>query len=101
MGADQVAVPAVRSEQGTVLSVSVGGPRRFEYKGRPVQSAIWKHAVQGRVEARGVNLEGDDQADRGAFGGPTRRSTPTRSRTFAGGRASSAGRWPRPSSART
>ena len=70
MGADQVAVPAVRSEQGTVLSVSVGGPRRFEYKGRPVQSAIWKHAVQGRVEARGVNLEGDDQADRGAHGGP-------------------------------
>jgi MOSC domain-containing protein YiiM len=55
---------------GRVLSVSVGGPREFEYHGRPVRTAIWKTPVAGRVAARGVNLAGDDQADRGAHGGP-------------------------------
>src|ERR1700704_470792 len=55
---------------GTVLSVNVGGVRKFEYRGHPAQSAIWKSAVSGRVAARGVNLEGDRQADREAHGGP-------------------------------
>jgi MOSC domain-containing protein YiiM len=53
-----------------VLAVSVGGPREFEYHGRPARSAIWKSPVAGRVAARGVNLDGDDQADREAHGGP-------------------------------
>ena len=53
-----------------VLSVSVGLPREFEYHGRPARSAIWKSPVAGRVAARGVNLAGDDQADRAAHGGP-------------------------------
>ena len=52
-----------------VLSVNVGLPRAFEYRGRPAKSAIWKSAVAGRVAARGVNLAGDDQADRAAHGG--------------------------------
>ena len=52
-----------------VLSVQVGLPRAFEYAARPAKSAIWKSPVAGRVAARGVNLEGDDQADRGAHGG--------------------------------
>ena len=56
--------------QGKVLSVSVGLPRDFEYNGRPARSAIWKAPVAGRVAARGVNLAGDDQADRRAHGGP-------------------------------
>ena len=56
--------------RGTVLSVNVGGVRQFEYHGRPAVSAIWKSPVVGRVAARGVNLEGDDQADRDAHGGP-------------------------------
>jgi MOSC domain-containing protein YiiM len=54
---------------GTVLSVNVGGVRKFEYRGRPAESAIWKSPVSGRVAARGVNLEGDHQADREAHGG--------------------------------
>ncbi len=58
------------SRQGTVLSVNVGGIREFDYNGRPAVSAIWKSPVTGRVAARGVNLEGDDQADRDAHGGP-------------------------------
>src|SRR4051795_10926690 len=55
---------------GKVLSVNVGTAREFEYAGRPARSAIWKSPVVGRVAARGVNLDGDDQADRKAHGGP-------------------------------
>jgi len=55
---------------GKVLSVNVGTVREFEYGGRPARSAIWKSPVTGRVAARGVNLAGDDQADRQAHGGP-------------------------------
>ena len=54
----------------TVLSVNVGRPHEFDFNGRPAKSAIWKSPVAGRVAARGVNLEGDDQADRKAHGGP-------------------------------
>lgn len=53
-----------------ILSVNVGRAREFDYNGRPAKSAIWKSPVAGRVAARGVNLEGDDQADRKAHGGP-------------------------------
>jgi MOSC domain-containing protein YiiM len=58
------------SAAGTVLSVNVGRPREFEYNGRPAKSAIWKSPVAGRIAVRGVNLAGDDQADRKAHGGP-------------------------------
>ena len=52
-----------------VLSVNVGRPRKFDYHGRPAQSAIWKSPVEVRVAARGINLAGDDQADRQSHGG--------------------------------
>ncbi len=55
---------------GRVLSVNVGGVREFEYNGRPAKSAIWKSPVDGRIRVRGVNLDGDDQADRKVHGGP-------------------------------
>ena len=55
---------------GTVLSVNVGTVREFEYSGRAARSAIWKSPAVGRVAVRGVNLAGDDQADRKAHGGP-------------------------------
>lgn len=57
-------------DRGKLLSVNVGGIRQFDYHGRPAVSAIWKSSVMGRVAARGVNLEGDDQADRESHGGP-------------------------------
>jgi MOSC domain-containing protein YiiM len=38
--------------------------------GHPATSAIWKTPVAERIVARGVNLEGDDQADRNVHGGP-------------------------------
>src|SRR3989442_10625066 len=55
---------------GRVLSVNVGTAQEFEYSGRPAKSAIWKSPAAGRIAARGVNLDGDDQADRKAHGGP-------------------------------
>lgn len=55
---------------GRVLSVNVGTPRQFEFHGRPARSAIWKAPVIGRIAVRGVNLAGDDQADRKVHGGP-------------------------------
>jgi len=56
--------------KGRLLSVNVGRVRLFEYNRRPAKSAIWKTPVTGRIAARGVNLEGDEQADRKAHGGP-------------------------------
>jgi MOSC domain-containing protein YiiM len=56
--------------EGKLLSVNVGGVRQFDYNGRSATSAIWKLPAAGRLAARGVNLEGDDQADRAAHGGP-------------------------------
>ena len=53
-----------------VLSVNVGTVREFEYNGHPAKSAIWKSPAVGRIGVRGVNLAGDDQADRKAHGGP-------------------------------
>src|SRR5512133_2010638 len=53
-----------------VLSVNVGTVREFQYNGHPAKSAIWKSPAVGRIAARGVNLDGDDQADRKAHGGP-------------------------------
>lgn len=55
--------------QGVVLSVNVGRPRPVERDGKPASTAIWKSPVKGRVAAHGVNLAGDEQADRAVHGG--------------------------------
>jgi MOSC domain-containing protein YiiM len=52
-----------------VLSVNVGRPRPVDRDGKPATTAIWKTPVTGRVAARGVNLDGDGQADRAVHGG--------------------------------
>ena len=52
-----------------LLSVNVGGVRTIDTGGRTVTTAIWKSPVQGRVPVSGVNLSGDDQADRTVHGG--------------------------------
>ena len=58
------------STQGRLLSVNVGHVRKFEYEGQLGTSSIWKSPVAGRVAVRGVNIVGDDQADRSVHGGP-------------------------------
>jgi MOSC domain-containing protein YiiM len=57
---------------GRVESVNVGVPRTVEWHGRQVTSAIFKGAVAGRRALRGVNVDGDDQADRRVHGGATK-----------------------------
>ncbi|MGH9127335.1 MAG: MOSC domain-containing protein [Acidimicrobiales bacterium] len=52
-----------------VLSVNVGTPEEVQWHGRTVRSAIWKHPVDGPIALAGVNLAGDDQADRRVHGG--------------------------------
>jgi MOSC domain-containing protein YiiM len=54
----------------SVVSVNVGEQRDVEWFGRIVRTAIWKEPVAGRIALRGVNLAGDDQADRRVHGGP-------------------------------
>jgi MOSC domain-containing protein YiiM len=54
-----------------LLSVNVGRPQPVGLRrGRTVKSAIGKAPVEGRVRVAGVNVEGDDQADRRVHGGP-------------------------------
>lgn len=54
-----------------VESVNVGESREVAWRGRAVSTGIWKHPVGDRpVAVRGVNLAGDDQADRAVHGGP-------------------------------
>jgi MOSC domain-containing protein YiiM len=52
-----------------VTSVNVGAPRIVRWGVRNVSSAIWKTPVAGRIRVEGVNLAGDDQADRRVHGG--------------------------------
>lgn len=52
-----------------MLSVNVGPVAAFVV-GRTKRSAIVKTPVAGRVAVRGVNLEGEDQANREVHGGP-------------------------------
>ena len=54
---------------GRLVSVNVGVPRVVEWFGRAVESGIWKEPVPGRVSVRGVNLDGDEQADLRVHGG--------------------------------
>jgi MOSC domain-containing protein YiiM len=54
----------------SVVSVNVGTPRTIPWGDRTVTSAIWKSPVAGSISLRGVNLAGDDQADRQVHGGP-------------------------------
>ncbi len=54
---------------GILESVNVGEPREVERDGQPALTGIWKHPVAGRVTVIGVNVAGDDQADRTVHGG--------------------------------
>lgn len=56
----------------SVLSVNVGAARTVRHAGADVATGIFKRPVAGRVAVAGVNLSGDDQADRSVHGGPDR-----------------------------
>lgn len=57
---------------GSIVSVNVSAVRTRAYQGRDVTTGIFKVPVPGRIAMRGVNLAGDDQADRANHGGPDR-----------------------------
>ena len=52
-----------------ILSVNVGGVRQIDDGDRTVTTGIWKRPVDGRVAVGGVNVHGDEQADRSVHGG--------------------------------
>ena len=61
---------ATQDSAPVVIAVNVGRPRDVMVADRVVSTAIWKEPVSGRVAVRGVNVVGDDQADRSVHGGP-------------------------------
>jgi len=61
---------ATQDSAPVVIAVNVGRPRNVMVGDRVVSTAIWKEPVSGRVAVRGVNVAGDDQADRSVHGGP-------------------------------
>ena len=50
-------------------SLNVGLPRSVEWKGRTVETGIFKEAVEGRIQLGKLNLDGDRQADLTVHGG--------------------------------
>jgi MOSC domain-containing protein YiiM len=52
-----------------LVSINVGQPRAVAWRGRSVQTSIWKDPVSGPVYARKLNLDGDRQADLKIHGG--------------------------------
>jgi len=64
--------PSASAATGTLVSVNVSEIRARDYDGRTVRTGIFKTPVADRVPVRGVNLRGDDQADRDNHGGPDR-----------------------------
>lgn len=52
-----------------ILSVNVSLPRVVEYRGKKVETGIFKEPVSGRVMVRTLNLDGDRQADLRVHGG--------------------------------
>jgi MOSC domain-containing protein YiiM len=54
-----------------LVSVNVGKPKPLgQWRGQTIGSGIVKTPVEGRVAVRGVNLDGDAQADWRVHGGP-------------------------------
>jgi MOSC domain-containing protein YiiM len=53
-----------------LISLNVARPRLTIYKGATINTGIFKKPVSGRIALRTLNLDGDQQADLSAHGGP-------------------------------
>jgi MOSC domain-containing protein YiiM len=53
-----------------VFSLNVGVPREVKWYGGEIRTGIYKQPVEGRVNLRRLNLDGDRQADLTVHGGP-------------------------------
>ena len=52
-----------------VVSINVGLPRRVPWRGRTIETSIFKAPVAGRVHIRHHNIDGDEQSDLSVHGG--------------------------------
>jgi MOSC domain-containing protein YiiM len=52
-----------------VVSVNTGLPREVEWRGKMVQTSIFKSPVAGRVKVASLNIAGDKQSDLSVHGG--------------------------------
>jgi MOSC domain-containing protein YiiM len=52
-----------------VVSVNAGLPREVEWRGKMVQTSIFKSPVAGRVKVASLNIAGDKQSDLSVHGG--------------------------------
>src|SRR6204780_1008873 len=57
---------------GRLLSVNVGLPQDLTWHGRTVYTAVWKRPVEGPVQVRWLNIDGDGQGDLAGHGGEQR-----------------------------
>jgi ferredoxin-NADP reductase/MOSC domain-containing protein YiiM len=57
---------------GRLLSVNVGKPQDLTWHGRTVYTAVWKRPVEGPVQVRWLNIDGDAQGDLTGHGGENR-----------------------------
>ena len=55
-----------------VISLNVGRPRPAPWKGKLVETGIFKTPVAGRVRVKALNIDGDQQADLTVHGGPSK-----------------------------
>jgi len=53
-----------------IVSVNVGLPQQVMWRGKPINTAIFKEPVEGSIRIRKLNLDGDRQADLTVHGGP-------------------------------
>ncbi len=52
-----------------VLSVNVGTPKQYDWMGQAVTTSIFKSPVDGDVQVKTLDLEGDQQSDLSVHGG--------------------------------
>jgi MOSC domain-containing protein YiiM len=52
-----------------LVAISVGRPKEVQWRGRSVQTSIFKTPVSGRVHVARLNIEGDEQSDLSVHGG--------------------------------
>jgi ferredoxin-NADP reductase/MOSC domain-containing protein YiiM len=62
----------MRIQMAQLISVNVGLPRKIEWKGKTVRTAVWKDSVRGRRKVGRLNIEGDGQGDLQGHGGEHR-----------------------------
>jgi MOSC domain-containing protein YiiM len=67
-------IQLIRSQENNenkfkVLSVNISQIKKIRYKNQTITTGIFKESTMDTLKVRGVNIEGDDQADRSVHGG--------------------------------